>query len=159
MQGREGFPAVPPRLALRPALRRRTSASLVTPGLRLELICTGAMYCAPTVHSNGSGGNFGQLAARAGVSVCAPASLSASADLLSSVIACGKGRLLGLIIARNNGLSRGASSTLRYLAAAGCARSSPRNRSQQLPTAVCPSTLAGWPPSHWYRNCVPPGVV
>jgi hypothetical protein len=101
--GREQVPVVPPKLTNDwSSLCRRTSASLLTLGLRIGLVCRGF---APAVHPTGSRGNFDGFGLSAAFSRHS-ASLATSANLLSSFTAVDLARLLLAIIAGFNWMSR-----------------------------------------------------
>jgi hypothetical protein len=79
--GRDGTPAVPPKLAFRPAHCRLASASPLTLG------CGSNYWRGPFFTGTAREGTSVGFC-RMQVSICARISLSASADVLSSVIAC-----------------------------------------------------------------------
>ena len=99
--GRERIPAVPPKLVALNTVKGQTRfmptniGFPITLGRRLELLW---------IHSSGSRGNFDWFLLSAILSY-ACTSLATSTNLLSSVIAIGKARLLGVIIVRIGRLS------------------------------------------------------
>jgi hypothetical protein len=103
--GRDEFPRYHPIGPLPAHSARRTSASLLTLGLRIGLLSMNRIYPVPTVHPTGSRGNFDWVWLSAAFSRHS-ASLATSANLLSSFTAVDLARLLPVIIAGFNRMSR-----------------------------------------------------
>ena len=103
--GRERIPAVPPKLVTNTTRFTPTIiGSPVNAGDTAQTTHWGTTLC-PNIHLNGSGGNFDWFWSSANLSLFC-VSLATSANLLSSVIAIGKARLLEVIIVKTGEVSR-----------------------------------------------------